>query len=970
MQDIHDKIAFLVQEQFPDFYQEEGANLVDFIQGYFEFLEEHDQTTEVARNLFTERDVDTATAEYISHFRAKYLNNLPKIDGIDDSFLVKNIQSIYKSKGSQQSIQTLLRLMFNEEVTIKYPGDDILRPSSAEWIKPRYLELEIKDKTVTFIGKQVQGATSGAKAFVENVARLFTPDNRQIDVAFLSGIRGTFQTGELISDSTGDVIGSPKIVGSLSSLDIINGGANFTIGDEFDVISSKGFRGKARVTATIDDTGRVNFTLVDGGTGYTLTTTTLSGGDPVTEVIISNNVIIPANTDFVDGMVRFDSVKFPYAQAVLQEAWTEFSVGDTVELYQGANSIANTFVLSRLSTNTLILSIESNTAAVTDADSLINPANTSANAGNVTVTDVTVTANVTGLNSTAFGIHGYTGGNTVYANSSVMYLLHANGDIEDTGAVANVSGGSGASFNIGSLTAEETIAIYTDLLVGTNDVGTQYVNPGEVGANSGTYDSVNDTLSMGINGLAPNTESQVSNGEFKDTYVQAGGVDYTANDTISVNSAAYANGSAVVGDQGSGLALSINTVDGSGAITAVSVDNGGTDYTYLPEITINSANGSGAVIVPVLAYGFPKQPLGNLDTVIEECLDILNGSIGTIASLSGINPGSGYNFDPFVVVINPYIAAYDRKDFIIQLTGVTGVYRIGETIQQNITVTAPLITVGNQVSSNTSDFLIGEGVTQQINSTATAVGVVLSWTAATSKLQVQTLSDGNFNASGNNIVGVTTGAEYEVDTISLAETITNAAKGVITDSSGVGSTVELNVRRTSFNTQFTIGGGSIVGSTSGASGTLTDATQNPATRGMGDNAVLTARATVADNIASELTIVDSGVGFVEGEQVTLQTTGNPIIITANTRLGTAGTQEGYWKTEKHFTSSDRSIIQDNDFYQEYSYVVKTGVSLSRYEEVLKDILHVAGTRLFGEVLKVAELDTQITIANSSITADV
>lgn len=239
-----------------------------------------------------------------------------------------------------------------------------------------------------------------------------------------------------------------------------------------------------------------------------------------------------------------------------------------------------------------------------------------------------------------------------------------------------------------------------------------------------------------------------------------------------------------------------------------------------------------------------------------------------------------------------------------------------------------------------------------------------------SKLQVQTLSDGNFNASGNNIVGVTTGAEYEVDTISLAETITNAAKGVITDSSGVGSTVELNVRRTSFNTQFTIGGGSIVGSTSGASGALTDATQNPATRAMGDNAVLTARATVADNIASELTIVDSGVGFVEGEQVTLQTTGNPIIITANTRLGTAGTQEGYWKTEKHFTSSDQSIIQDNNFYQEYSYVVKTGVSLSRYEEVLKDILHVAGTRLFGEVLKVAELDTQITIANSSITADV
>ena len=119
MQDIHDKIAFLIEEQFPDFYHEDGPNLIDFVKAYFEFLEEHDKTTEAARNLFTERDVDTATDEFIEHFRAKYLNHVPKINTVEDALLIKNIQSIYKSKGSQQAISSLLRLMINQEATVE-----------------------------------------------------------------------------------------------------------------------------------------------------------------------------------------------------------------------------------------------------------------------------------------------------------------------------------------------------------------------------------------------------------------------------------------------------------------------------------------------------------------------------------------------------------------------------------------------------------------------------------------------------------------------------------------------------------------------------------------------------------------------------------------------------------------------------------------------------------------------------------
>ena len=959
MQDIHDKISFLVRQHLPSFYEEEGQNFVDFVQSYFEFLEEEEKTTNASRQMFLDRDIDTAGTFYLDQFRAKYLKNLPKIEGFDDAFLIKNIQSLYKSKGSQQSIETLIRIMFNAEADISYPGDNVIRPSSAEFVQPRYLELEVADKNPLFVGTTITGATSRATAFVENISRIRTKDNRILDVAFLSEIKGRFLTNEIICDKFLDSVGSPKVIGSLTSLDIINGGANFEIGDEFDVVSSKGFRGRARVTAVVDETGRVRFELVDGGTGYTLTTTTAPGGNPVTSVIISNNVIVPANTSDLAEISRFDSVQFPLAEIELDEGWQDFSVGDHVDLCNGpaANVIANTFVVSRLSTNTLIVSIESNTDVVTAATLIINPANTNANAGFVDINDRTVTANVTGVNAEAFGVHGFVGGDTIYPTNSVYHLLYANGDINISGNVSSVSSGSGATFDIGALVGTETIAIYTDLLGSSNDVDTPYMDPSE----AASFDSVNDTLSIGLTGLAPSNQVQVANGEFQDAYVIDGGSGYIVSDTITVDSTKYSNGTAVVGDQGSGLDLQINTVDGNGAITAISVANGGVDYTYLPEITITSANGTGAEITPLMGYGFPKLPTGNLETPLTECLQILNAQVGTIGALKGINPGSGYNTNPFVVVLNPYIAGFQRKDFSISLVDVEGAFRVGEQVTQDVTIDVTTLTLGTAVS-NTTNYLLGEGVTQQINSTANVVGEVASWDANTKTIQIIALTPGDFIASGNNIVGLSTSTEYNVTGISASVGITNIAKGVVKDVSEDGN--ELEVQRRTFNQAFATGG-TLTGTSSSATGTIVSALVNQTSNPMGDNAIISSEATVADGIVSAMEIVDSGIGYEEGENVSLENDSSDISVSATSRLGTAGIQAGYWRTEKHFTNSDRSIIQDNNYYQEFSYVVKTGISLIRYEEALKELLHVAGTKLFGEVYKVADVTSAITSGTGS-----
>ena len=143
----------------------------------------------------------------------------------------------------------------------------------------------------------------------------------------------------------------------------------------------------------------------------------------------------------------------------------------------------------------------------------------------------------------------------------------------------------------------------------------------------------------------------------------------------------------------------------------------------------------------------------------------------------------------------------------------------------------------------------------------------------------------------------------------------------------------------------------IYGSRTKAVASVSSVIGDPTSAFIGDNANITATAIAASGVATGLEVLDSGFGYIEGGAVTLESVGdNDFIITATTHADYQGTSEGYWRsTNSHLNSEKR--IQDNKYYQEYSYDVLSGLSLNRYEEILRSVFHVAGTRMFGSVIK-------------------
>lgn len=120
--------------------------------------------------------------------------------------------------------------------------------------------------------------------------------------------------------------------------------------------------------------------------------------------------------------------------------------------------------------------------------------------------------------------------------------------------------------------------------------------------------------------------------------------------------------------------------------------------------------------------------------------------------------------------------------------------------------------------------------------------------------------------------------------------------------------------------------------------------ENIAETYVGFNADIIANTSAANGTITNLQVLDAGWGYEEGESI--HVTANGITATGEVLLLNQGKGQGFYRTENGFLS-DIKKIQDNDYYQVSSYDVRTSVAFDQYKDMLKALLHVAGTKAFG-----------------------
>jgi hypothetical protein len=98
-----------------------------------------------------------------------------------------------------------------------------------------------------------------------------------------------------------------------------------------------------------------------------------------------------------------------------------------------------------------------------------------------------------------------------------------------------------------------------------------------------------------------------------------------------------------------------------------------------------------------------------------------------------------------------------------------------------------------------------------------------------------------------------------------------------------------------------------------------------------------------------ITVSNRGSGYDQNTTIDLTGSGDGNATATAAVLEGLITYPGRWLNDDGQISS-YNFLQDRDYYQNYSYVVRTTKPLENYRRILKDLTHPAGTKLFGEFL--------------------
>jgi hypothetical protein len=259
-----------IPRQFPSFYNQLGQNFIAFTKAYFEWMEQSGNPVHETRSLLDYMDIDSTKDAFLTHFQNEYMLNLPTNMAASPRLLIKHIIDLYRSKGTPRGYELLFRILFNEDIRIYIPGNDIFKPSDNTWVVQGYIETTDSDFLQQMVGQSVYSSSSGASALVENYNIINTND-KVINVLTLSSINGVFKYGEFLLSHDIPALNlnnAPLIIGSLSAVSITSGGIFFKIGDPVS-ISGTGSDALGRVIGTRSENGKVIFNLLNGGQGFT-----------------------------------------------------------------------------------------------------------------------------------------------------------------------------------------------------------------------------------------------------------------------------------------------------------------------------------------------------------------------------------------------------------------------------------------------------------------------------------------------------------------------------------------------------------------------------------------------------------------------------------------------------------------------------------------------------------------------------
>jgi hypothetical protein len=224
--ELNRKLSHILSDQIPEYISDYYPLYVIFMTKYFEYLDNSSSGVQHSiQNIELNRDIDTTANNLAIQFLNTYVPNLPSTSEVDDTILVKYFKECFKNKGNEKSFRFFFKAFFNDDITIKYPREDMFKTSAGLWYVEKRLRVRANVGNPDYLMHTwVTGLTSTASAVVNDVVKVVGQNGSTVyDLVFEPSIapRGTFTSGESIRGIFYDHVAETTSTVTVSSMSVL-----------------------------------------------------------------------------------------------------------------------------------------------------------------------------------------------------------------------------------------------------------------------------------------------------------------------------------------------------------------------------------------------------------------------------------------------------------------------------------------------------------------------------------------------------------------------------------------------------------------------------------------------------------------------------------------------------------------------------------------------------------------------------
>ena len=269
-------------------------------------------------------DIDQTLETFLNYFQKDFIPSLDLKDTQNKRLTLKNIGSLYKQKGTADSVKFLMRILYGQNAEVKYPIDETIFASESSYAEDRRMNIVMSSGVPKDTDKIIQYNEANpdqidAEAVIDQVEPL-SVINKQYSVSISDTHRGTFQPNRVVSivDRDGIITYTATVKGIVS--DIITTEASTTFGlenEDGDLCLEDGTVG----TSTVD--GALLFEGSNIGSMYDLND----------EIIFTG---AKTDTDVVNARATVAGItRGPVEEIYVENGGSGYSAGDIVVFEDG-----------------------------------------------------------------------------------------------------------------------------------------------------------------------------------------------------------------------------------------------------------------------------------------------------------------------------------------------------------------------------------------------------------------------------------------------------------------------------------------------------------------------------------------------------------------------------------------------------------------------------------------------------------